>query len=76
MEDKKFIPPAYPEAPVPALKIPPPGSLSGMPSPMAQSWGTVISIVIIVLMIIIGAFYAWGKRIAQEDALITPTTVQ
>ena len=46
----------------------------GIPSPKAQSWGAVISIIIIVLMIIIGAFYAWGKRIAQEDALLTPST--
>lgn len=40
------------------------------PSNKQQSWGVVISIVIIVLMIIIGAFYAWGKRIAEEKALI------
>jgi len=39
-----------------------------MPSPKAQSWGAVISIVVIVLMIIIGAFYSWGKRIAENPA--------
>jgi hypothetical protein len=38
----------------------------GVPSPKAQSWGVLISIVVIVLMIIIGAFYAWGKRVAQD----------
>lgn len=43
----------------------------GIPSPKAQQWGVVISIVIIVLMIVIGAFYSWGKRIAEEKALIT-----
>jgi len=48
----------------------------GTPSPKAQSWGAIISIVIIMLMIIIGAFYAWGKRIAQENALATPPTMQ
>jgi len=47
-------------------KILPPG----VPSPKAQQWGVVISIVIIVLMIVIGAFYSWGKRIAEEKALI------
>lgn len=52
--------------------VPPPGT----PSPQAQSWGTVISIIIIVLMIIVGAFYAWGKRIAQENALIEPPAAQ
>lgn len=42
---------------------------AGVPSAKAQSWGVVISIVVIVMMIIVGAFYAWGKRIAQNDAL-------
>ncbi|MHB1769586.1 MAG: hypothetical protein ACYCPH_00675 [Minisyncoccota bacterium] len=46
---------------------------AGIPSPKAQSWGTVISIVLIVLMVIIGAFYAWGQRIAQERAFIAPS---
>lgn len=31
-----------------------------------QSWGTLIAIIIIVVMVVIGAFYAWGKRIAAE----------
>jgi hypothetical protein len=58
-------------------KLLPPGETQlGVPSQKAQSWGVVISIVIIVLMIIIGAFYAWGKRIAQEDALTAPPTAQ
>ncbi len=46
----------------------------GTPSPKAQSWGVVISIIIIVLMIVIGAFYSWGKRIAEENALLAPPT--
>ena len=41
----------------------------GVPSPKAQSWGAVISIVVIVLMVVVGAFYAWGKRIAEQKAL-------
>ena len=45
----------------------------GVPSHTQQQWGVIISIVIIVLMIVIGAFYAWGKRISQEKALTTPT---
>jgi len=45
--------------------------IPGIPSPKAQQWGVVISIVIIVLMIVIGAFYSWGKRIAEEKALLT-----
>ena len=50
----------------------------GTPSPKQQQWGVLISIVVIVLMIIIGAFYAWGQRIAQNQAPIpeVTTTVQ
>jgi len=46
------------------------------PSAKQQSWGAVISIIIIVLMIIVGAFYSWGKRIAQENSYTATTTVQ
>lgn len=42
----------------------------GVPSQKAQSWGVVISIVVIVLMVVIGAFYAWGERVAQNKALL------
>ncbi len=51
-------------------------SLPGVPSPKQQQWGVLISIVVIVLMIVIGAFYAWGKRIAQEQELLTPAAIQ
>jgi hypothetical protein len=47
-------------------------SFPGVPSKQAQSWGTVISIIVIVLMIVIGAFYSWGKRIAEQEAFNTP----
>lgn len=40
----------------------------GVPTASQQSWGTLISIVVIVLMIIVGAFYAWGQRIAEDQA--------
>ncbi len=29
--------------------------------------GAVISIIVIVCMIMIGAFYEWGRRVAQEN---------
>ncbi|KKW42346.1 hypothetical protein A3I46_02075 [Candidatus Kaiserbacteria bacterium RIFCSPLOWO2_02_FULL_54_13] len=48
----------------------------GVPSQKAQSWGAVISIIIIVLMIIVGAFYSWGKRIAEEQTLTAPSVTQ
>jgi hypothetical protein len=40
----------------------------GVPSRKAQSWGTVISMIVIVLMIIIGAFYEWSHRFEQVPA--------
>jgi hypothetical protein len=33
------------------------------------SWGAIISITIILTMIIVGAFYSWGQRIRQDQAL-------
>lgn len=42
------------------------GTMAGTPSRKAQSWGLMISIVVIVLMIVVGAFYAWGERVAQN----------
>lgn len=52
-------------------KMLPPGS----PSEKQQSWGVFISIFVILGMIILGAFYAWGNRIAQQNALTTPSSV-
>ncbi|MFZ3044091.1 MAG: hypothetical protein WA058_03235 [Minisyncoccia bacterium] len=46
--------------------------LRGVPSPKQQQWGVLISIVVIVMMVIVGAFYAWGQRIAQNQY---PSTV-
>jgi hypothetical protein len=44
----------------------------GVPTATAQSWGTLVSIIVIVLMIIVGAFYAWGNRIAEEQQITAP----
>ena len=48
----------------------------GVPSQAQQSWGTLVAIVVIVGMVVVGAFYAWGKRIAQDRDLTTPVTTQ
>lgn len=37
------------------------------PTVKQQSWGTIVSLVLIILMIVVGAFYAWGKRISEEQ---------
>ncbi|HQU07776.1 MAG: hypothetical protein B7X04_02490 [Parcubacteria group bacterium 21-54-25] len=46
-------------------------------TPQQQSWGAVIAIVVILAMIVIGAFYAWNKRLGKEPggaaALATTT---
>lgn len=34
------------------------------------SWATIIVLFVIMVMIITGAFYAWGKRVAEERALM------
>lgn len=49
-----------------------------MPSRRQQSWGALISIVVIVLMVVVGAFYAWGKRVAQDqyNALTAPSAAE
>jgi hypothetical protein len=73
------VPPASskPEVyPLPTPITEPRGGLHGAPSPQAQSWGVVISIIIIVLMIVIGAFYAWGKRISQNIPPAIPEVIQ
>jgi len=59
MEEEKLLPPGEPSISSDVM--------SGVPSPKQQQWGVVISIVVIVLMIIVGAFYAWGQRIAQNQ---------
>jgi len=55
MEPEKLLPVGEP-----ALQV-------GVPSVQQQQWGVVISIAIIVLMVVIGAFYAWGERISQNQ---------
>lgn len=42
-----------------------------LPTPAQQSWGAMISIVVIMLMVVIGAFYAWGKRTTPPAPLDT-----
>lgn len=84
MEDEKLLPLGEPTLRFPAPQAPasarktsePPPNLPGMPTPARQQWGVVISIVIIVLMIVVGAFYSWGKRISEEQKPPGTTTEQ
>ncbi len=78
MEPEKLLPSGEntPQVGVPVTPAAHQGVPLGVPSPAAQSWGAVISIVIIVLMIIIGAFYAWGERIAQNQIFTESATAE
>ncbi len=58
---------ALPITRTPAEPIEPVVALPGVPSQKQQQWGVVISIIVIVGMIVIGAFYSWGKRIAEQN---------
>jgi len=57
----------------PTLRFNPPATsvAPGVPSVKQQQWGVVISIAIIVLMVVVGAFYAWGQRLAQNPTPLT-----
>jgi len=73
MEEEKLLPQGEPGIEVTALPVTRtpaesvPSRVPGVPSQKQQQWGVLISIVVIVLMIIVGAFYAWGQRIAQNQ---------
>jgi len=73
MEEEKLLPQGEPGIEITALPMtrtpvePVPAPVPGIPSPKQQQWGVVISIVVIVLMIVVGAFYSWGQRIAQNQ---------
>ena len=75
MDNAPLIPPTYPEPQLPRARSSANPGTAATPSPARQSWGVIISIAIIVLMIIIGAFYAWGKRVAEERAYTAPSSL-
>ncbi len=54
--------PEIPEAPKDSMTIEQPTIRRN------ASWGAIISIVIILLMVVVGAFYAWGQRLAELRA--------
>lgn len=38
-----------------------------VPAKKNSSWGVVIALLLILAMMVVGAFYAWGKRINQQS---------
>lgn len=64
----KDLPPDNEVAAVFGTRLPEPPTIE------QQSWGALISIIVIVLMIVLGAFYSWGKRISEQPSyLVVPT---
>ena len=70
---------SVPSMPAPAdTSIPPiaaiPPVIPSTPAPKKSgSWGTVIAIVLILAVVVVGAFYAWGKRIAETERVPVET---
>ncbi len=50
------------------------GPFPWTPSSRQQSWGATIAIVVIVLMVIVGAVYAWNKRTAKNPVAPVATS--
>ena len=48
---------------------------SGANAPKNASWGAILSIVVILAMIVIGATYSWDKRTDEQHAVTPPTSV-
>lgn len=57
-----------PQSPEEALIIDSQTPPESIPIARNASWGVLISIVVILLMIVVGAFYMWGQRLAEVRA--------
>lgn len=56
-----------PVVPVPQPVAPAPAPAPVPAAPKNQSWGAFIVIFLILAMIVLGAFYAWGERVSQQQ---------
>lgn len=62
-------------APVPASSLPtPPEKL--LMAPPRTSWGAFIGISIILAVLVIGALYFWGAKLAERDAVLQDSNVR
>jgi hypothetical protein len=65
------------DTPTDSVQTQPPAAPFVPPVPARKntSWGTIIALLLILGFIVVGAFYAWGKRISQEPGYTaTPST--
>ena len=56
--------PTTPEAPAPA-----PAPMMPTEPKKNPAYGTILGIVLIVVILVVGAFYVWGKRLAEEQPM-------
>ena len=72
-----FVSPPAPSAPIEVpKKLPDIFEKPIVPPEHHTSWGALVGIVIILIVLIIGALYFWGAKLAVEDATnSTPNTV-
>ena len=65
-----FVPPVAPPAPIEVpKKLPDIFEKPLVPPEHHASWGALVGIVIILIVLIIGALYFWGAKLATEDAV-------
>ncbi|MEJ0053776.1 MAG: hypothetical protein WDN10_03595 [bacterium] len=55
-----------PNEPVPSRETP--ATVEPVRTEKQTSYGALIAIVVIVAIVVVGAFYAWGKKIAERQA--------
>ncbi len=66
VDEKLSDPVAVPVLPPEPKVVRGSGYMNGNPSTKQQSYGALVSIIIIVAIVVIGALYVWGEDIANE----------
>lgn len=70
-------PPAEPQiaAPAPAPKLPAqPEKL--LMAPRRTSWGALIGVIIILVVLVVGALYFWGAKLAEREAALPNSDIR
>ena len=51
------------------MENPQPTNIPRVSTEKEQSWGALIAIFVVLAMVVLGAFYAWNKRVSREQIL-------